>query len=80
MPRLNDYRTSDMYIATYLSLSEKLTRLEPDGNHFVFVFDNLTSCEEKVDKYWLGEATIEIKSFVNALKNIKSRVFAERGI
>lgn len=79
MPRLNDYRTKDMYIASYLSLSEKLIRLEPDSGHFVFVFDNSTSCEEKVNKYWLGEAMVDVKSYVSALKNIKTRVFAERG-
>jgi len=78
MSKRNGYRTKDLYIASFLSLSEKLVRFEPQADFFWFVFNNGKSCEEKVNQYWLGEIKVETKSFVNAIKNLKARVFSER--
>ncbi len=77
MPKQNEYRTKDLYLASFLSLSEKLVRLEPEKDFFWFVFNNKGRCEEKVNCYWLGEAKVEVKSFVNSIKNLKARVFSE---
>lgn len=78
MSKQNEYRTKDLYIASFLSLSEKLVRLKPQTDFFWFVFNNEKSCKEKVNQYWLGEIKVETKSFVNAIKNLKARLFSER--
>jgi len=77
MPRQNEYRTKDIYIASMLSLSEKLLRLETQSNFFWFIFSNKQACEKKVNDYWQGETRVETKAFVNAVKDLKARVFSE---
>ena len=74
----DEYRTKDIYISSLLSLSEKLIRLESEADFFWFIFENKKSCKQKINKFWLEELKVEPKSFINAIKNLKSRVFVER--
>ncbi|PIS14859.1 hypothetical protein COT64_00435 [Candidatus Shapirobacteria bacterium CG09_land_8_20_14_0_10_39_12] len=76
MLRQNEYRTKDIYLASFLSLSEKLLRLEKETNFYWFFFENKKRCEETVNNYWQGESKVETKAFVNAIKSLKARVFS----
>ena len=77
MPKQDEYRTKDIYLGSLLTLFEKLIRLELGDNFFWFVFADKTSCEIKETQFWNGEIKVEAKSFINAIKDLKSRVFAE---
>lgn len=77
MLKQNEYKTKEIYIASFLSLSEKLLRLEPESNFFWFIFNNKKVCKNKANFYWQGETKVETKSFVNAIKNLKARIFSE---
>jgi len=77
MSKQNEYRTKDLYIASFLSLSEKLLRLEPESDFYWFVFENRKRCEEIVNSYWQEESKVETRAFVNAIKSLKSRIFSE---
>lgn len=77
MTSQNEYRTKDLYLASFLSLSEKLLGLESESNFFWFVFNSKQACEKKVNDYWQGESQVETKAFVNAIKDLKARVFSE---
>ena len=39
------------------------------------VFSNQEKCQRRVLKYWNGEATVTVRDYVSAIKNIKSRIF-----
>lgn len=69
------YQTKDMYIASYLSLFEKLVNVIKNNDVFWFVFSNQEQCQQRVLKYWNGEATVAVRDYVSAIKNIKSRIF-----
>jgi len=71
----NTYQTKDMYIASYLSLFEKLVNVIKNNDVFWFVFSNQEKCQRRVLKYWNGEATVTVRDYVSAIKNIKSRIF-----
>ncbi|KKQ47044.1 MAG: hypothetical protein US75_C0011G0019 [Candidatus Woesebacteria bacterium GW2011_GWC1_38_13] len=76
MTRLNEYRTKDIYLASFISLSGKLLRLERESDFYWFVFENKIMCEEIVSNYWQGESKVEARAFVNAIKGLKTRVFS----
>ncbi len=76
MSSLNEYRTKDIYLASYLSLLERLLRLERESDFYWFVFENKKHCEAMVNNYWQGESKVETKAFVNAIKSLKARVFS----
>lgn len=72
------YRTKDLYEASFLYAShQKLLQLERVGSPFWFVFENRESCQELIDSYWKREARIDAKEFVDALRSLKDRLFAQ---
>lgn len=75
------YRTSDIYIASYLLASgyEDYT-IEPDGKKYFFMFTTHNTPSEyvfdvEVDQYFSNNVKIEPKKLFNAYKELKGRIF-----
>ena len=74
-----DYLVKDLYEAAYLySLRKPILRLESENNYFWFVFSGKAECEKLANDYWSGKALGNIKSYADALKALKERLFARK--
>lgn len=76
----SEYKTKDLHEAAYLiAVGSKLARLEREINYFHFVFEDSKKCEELSNSFWSGEATVNAKEFVDAIRSLKDRIFS-RGV
>lgn len=74
----NTHREKDLYIGAFLYASgRKLLRLEWAGAFYWFVFEDKERCEELSNQYWSGEAVVNAKAYVDALRTLKDRLFAQ---
>jgi len=72
-----EYRTKDLgEAAALMSSSIRLLRLEKAGNIFWFIFDEKIKSERLSDEYWSGDLEVKAKSYDNALRTLKDRLFA----
>lgn len=73
------YQTSDIALATIISLSFPLVRITPQssGKSF-FIFIRSKELEKLVEDYWSGTLKIEPKVYFNQLKTIKTRLYSEK--
>lgn len=78
MEKLNEYRTKDIYIASVLAVCQSPVMLQPESNFYWFVFNNPEECEQIVDDFWQNKLQVNAKDLVTAIKDLKTRVFAER--
>lgn len=76
----NDYyQTSDIALATIVSLSFPLVRITPQSNSkSLFVFERSKELEKLIEDYWSGTLKIEPKVYFNQLKTIKTRLYSEK--
>lgn len=73
----NYYKTSDLSLATTLSLYFPIESTEPVGNKKVlFVFLKSQKLDDLVGMYWRGELRVEPQRFFNQLKIIKTRIYS----
>lgn len=73
------YQTSDIALATIISLTFPLIRITPQssGKSF-FVFERNKEMEKLIEDYWSGTLKIEPKVYFNQLKTIKTRLYSEK--
>lgn len=70
------YLVKDLFEAAYLYASNaKLINLKKDGSYYWFVFSDKFVCENLIQKYWGREASIDPKSYADALRSLKDRLF-----
>lgn len=73
----NYYQTSDISLATVISLSYPLTEIQPQSNNkSLFVFKRIKELEKLVEDYWSGNLKVEPKAYFNQLKTIKTRLYS----
>ena len=72
-----DFRVKDLYLASYLFASKKkLVSLEKEStSYYVFVFEDVPGCTALVESYWRQEAEVNLFDYLNALRNLKDRLF-----
>ena len=73
--------TSDLALATTISLQfpiQDIDRLNP--RKAVFVFLRSPELEDLVEGYFRNELKISPQTFFNQLRDIKSRLYAERSL
>lgn len=71
------YSTSDIALATTLSLFyplEVVDRTNPHKAQFLFKRDD--QIDQLIETYWRGEIKINPQAYFAALKNLKSRLYA----
>lgn len=76
----SELQTKDLYEAAFLfAQGQKLIRLEKDGSIYWFVFgnDNFTA-EQLRNLYWSGEGLVSGRSYAEAIRSLKDRLFAQR--
>jgi len=74
---LQSYKTSDLGLATTLSLHFPIKTIErTNPRKVLFVFDQTDELKNFVYKYWRGKITIEPQTFTNQIKNIKTRIYS----
>lgn len=73
MKQLDEYRTSDIVLASFLRLcGYQMTRIEKQGQKGTFVFCNIN--EQSLVDYDLGNALVEPVAFNNAIKQLTTSV------
>ncbi len=78
MPETPRYYAKDLYLAAFIySQDIKLLDVRKDisDNFLWFVFENSKQCKQLEDKFWSKEATVELNSYLSALKTLKQRLF-----
>lgn len=70
------YFTKDYWLAgALLASGSKLVRLNwRDGRAF-FVFSHFEKCEKAAQGYWDGSLLVSAKSFTDALRTLKDRLY-----
>jgi hypothetical protein len=73
-----DYKTNDFALsASLLAMNFKVQKLEKLGSgRVVFYFENSNNLLEAVDDYWQDKLAINPKTFFNAQKELKARMYA----
>ena len=73
------YRTKDLYEASFLYAHlQKLLGLEKDGRYYWFIFADKYTCEKLSNAYWSGDININAKTYSDAIRTLKDRLFAQK--
>ena len=71
------YKTKDLYVAScFYAKKQKLVGLEPEGNHYLFVFQGNDRCKEIADSFWSGDCLVRAKAMADAIRTLKALVFS----
>jgi len=71
------YKTSDLGLATTLSIRFPVRAIDRNNPRKVlFIFDFTDELKDFVDKFWRNEVVVEPQTFINQLKNIKTRIYS----
>ena len=77
---MEQYKTKDLSEAgAILASKAKLLRLEKENNFYWFVFENKPLCEKLSNSYWNDQLQVSAKTYSNALKELKNRLFSRGG-
>lgn len=77
LPAQRFYKTSDLGLVTTLSLHFPIRAIERSNPRKVlFVFDLTDELNAIIDKFWRNEVVIEPQTFINQIKNIKTRIYS----
>lgn len=71
------YTTTDLGLATTLSFHfpiQAINRQNP--NKVVFIFHETDKLQKFIEKYFRNELVIEPQTFINQIKNIKTRIYS----
>ncbi len=75
------YVTSDLALATTISLQFPIQDIDRSNpRKAVFVFPRSPDLEDLVEGYFRNELKISPQTFFNQLRDIKSRLYAERSL
>ena len=70
------YLVKDLFESAFLYASNaKLINFKKDGSYYWLVFKDRSLCENLIQRYWGREASIDPKSFADALRSLKDRLF-----
>jgi len=73
----NFYKTSDLALATTLSLFCPIETLKKINSHKAyFIFKRNKKIDELLDRYWRQELRVEPQLYFNQLKILKARLYA----
>jgi hypothetical protein len=73
------YKTTDMFLATTLSLFyllDSLDKTNPSRTEFIFKSDE--KLNELIESYWQKKLAIEPQALFTQLKYLKSRIYSDR--
>jgi hypothetical protein len=72
------YKTSDLALATTLSLFHPIEKIEKaNPRKAFFVFKKSENLDELLEKYWKGQLQVEPALYFQQLKILKARLYSE---
>lgn len=76
------FTLSDFYLAAYLRAKnfQLLNTEKSDPRRVLFVFGDTKDRQNLVEDFLFGRATVEPKSFVSAIKELKQLLHADLGV
>ena len=78
LPLNNYYSTSDLALASAISLHYPLQAIDRQNPHKAqFLFKRDEQLDKLIESYWRGELQVEPQTYFNQLKNIKARLYSE---
>lgn len=73
------YSTKDLGLATTLSLTFPIEKLNKENPKKVFfIFNNTKEVQEIAEKYFIGGTRVDPHKFMDQLRSLKSAIYAER--
>ncbi|EKE06449.1 MAG: hypothetical protein ACD_19C00012G0003 [uncultured bacterium] len=72
----NKYQTTDLCLATTISLWYSPTDFFKRGNKVIFVFSETKEVTNLISLYWQNKIKVEPKQFFSQLKNLKTRIYS----
>jgi hypothetical protein len=73
---MKKYQTTDLAMATALSLYEPIEKIEKISPHKAqFIFHHTKELESLINKYWEKKLKVEPASYFNQLKINKGRIY-----
>ena len=74
----NYYQTSDLSLATTLSLFAPIEEIDRSSNprKAVFIFRKTSELEKLIDQYFRNEIKISPQTYFNQLRVVKARLYA----
>ena len=78
---MNKFISKDLYISSMLySKGKEFLGVNEAGGTYWFIFDDSSAtCNKLVSDYWLKKVQVDALSFVEAIRTLKSFIFAEKG-
>ncbi len=78
MKNENHYITTDLSLATTLSLSHSLLNVERiDSRRVAFVFESNDELQADIARYWEKKLQVEPQEYFSQLKQLKSRIYSQ---
>jgi hypothetical protein len=71
----NIYKTSDLYLTSYLKMKGHTFKVEKSTKKSTFLFGSSPELLSNVDEYLTGMGSCEPLAFTNAIKNLKNLLF-----
>ncbi len=72
----NDFfKTTDLALATAISLFYPLEAIERGGRKAQFIFRRDAGLDDLIQSYWRRELTVEPQAYFDALRAIKGRLY-----
>ena len=73
----DEYRTRDLYLATYLTVKAiNLKNLvKGEDNRFTFFFEYDKKTQQEIDDFYSKKAQVEPLEFATSMKAIKSKMY-----
>jgi len=69
------YKTSDLALASYLSMNFPVRDLITEGVRGYFLFEPSEKLTEAIDKFFNDTAWVQPFAYYNAIKTLKNRVY-----
>lgn len=77
MTNENLYKTSDLALATALSLYPPIESIDTsDDKRVFFAFQQSKELNDLIDLYWRGDVKVDPQKYFSQLKVIKSRIYS----
>lgn len=73
----NSYKTSDLSLATALSLYCSITDIaKQNPRKAEFIFERNPELDDLLNRYWKKELLVEPRTYFDQLKSLKARLYA----
>jgi len=72
----NKLQTTDLCLATTISLWYSPIDFFKQGNKVIFVFSETKDVADLISRYWQNQIQVEPKQFFSQLKNLKTRIYS----